>query len=213
MDLEDVWPLFGLRLLTPRLELRPVRDEDLGPLADAALAGIHDAGFMPFGVPWTDAAPEDLRRSLAQHNWRVRSELSRDSWGINFAILFDGVAVGTQSLAGKRFGVLRTVSTGSWLTRSAQGRGVGTEMRAAVLLFAFDWLEADYAESGAVVANGPSTGVSRRLGYSENGRSIVEARPGEAVEHVGFRMHRNEFVRPDWELRVEGFEAARSELL
>lgn len=51
MDLERIWPLFGLRLTTPRLELRPLRDDDLPGLVDAALSGVHDPARMPFGVP------------------------------------------------------------------------------------------------------------------------------------------------------------------
>ena len=52
MDLEDVWPLFRLRLRTPRLELRLARDEDLGALVESALAGVHDPAVMPFAMPW-----------------------------------------------------------------------------------------------------------------------------------------------------------------
>ena len=48
--LSEVWPLFSLRITTPRLELRPVRDEDLPGVIDAALSGIHDPGVMPFAV-------------------------------------------------------------------------------------------------------------------------------------------------------------------
>ncbi|WP_175417108.1 hypothetical protein [Arthrobacter sp. 24S4-2] len=38
----DVWPMFGLKISSPRLELRLVRDEDLPGVINAALAGIHD---------------------------------------------------------------------------------------------------------------------------------------------------------------------------
>ncbi|MFT0139022.1 hypothetical protein ACEK07_23205 [Alcanivoracaceae bacterium MT1] len=55
MSLDEVWPLFGLEIRTPRLTLRPVRDEDLPGLARAALDGVHDPARMPFGAPWTDA--------------------------------------------------------------------------------------------------------------------------------------------------------------
>ena len=42
-------------------------------------------------------------------------------------------------------------------------------MRAAVLGFAFDGLGAQVAETGAFLDNGASNGVSRALGYEENG--------------------------------------------
>ena len=31
----------------------------------AALAGVHDPDFMPFGFPWTDGEPEHVARSVA----------------------------------------------------------------------------------------------------------------------------------------------------
>ena len=61
------------------------------------------------------------------------------------------------------------MDTGSWLGRRFQGRGLGKEMRAAVLGFAFDGLGAEVAETSAFLDNLPSNGVSRALGYEENG--------------------------------------------
>ena len=90
MDLLEAWPLFGLRLLTPRLELRPVRDEDLPGLVDAALAGIHHPAVMPFAVPWTDAEPDVLRRELARFVWRQRASIRPGTWTLQLAVLRDG---------------------------------------------------------------------------------------------------------------------------
>ena len=56
------WPTFGLRLTTPRLELRPVTDDDLADLITLAQDGVHDPSFMPFVQPWTDAAPGGTSR-------------------------------------------------------------------------------------------------------------------------------------------------------
>jgi hypothetical protein len=47
--------------MTPRLELRYVDDELGAELAELATQGIHDPGFMPFSVPWTDAEVEHIR--------------------------------------------------------------------------------------------------------------------------------------------------------
>ena len=52
--LTDVWPLFGLVLRTPRLELRVPSLEQLAALAELADEGVHDPAAMPFLVPWTD---------------------------------------------------------------------------------------------------------------------------------------------------------------
>ncbi|MFI0508274.1 hypothetical protein ACH3Y9_05555 [Streptomyces sp. WSLK1-5] len=46
--LVDHWPLVGLRLSTPHLELRLPGEDELGALA---AGGIHELDRMPFLVP------------------------------------------------------------------------------------------------------------------------------------------------------------------
>jgi len=211
--LVEVWPLFGLRLHTPRLLLRPVLDDDLPGLVDAALAGIHPPEVMPFSAPWTDAPRDELIRELVKYQWRLRTSVGPDSWKLAFAVLHDGVVLGVQDLATEHLAATRTVSTGSWLAQKFQGRGFGSEMRAAVLAFAFDHLNAEVAESGAATWNEASMRVSRRLGYRENGTTRQVTRPGLSDDVLGFRLLREEFVRPAWELGVEGREPALGALL
>ncbi|MFJ3383015.1 MULTISPECIES: GNAT family N-acetyltransferase [unclassified Curtobacterium] len=212
MDVEEVWPLFGLRLLTPRLELRPVRDDDLPGLVQAALSGVHDPERMPFGVPWTDAEPDALAVSLAQYHWKLRAGVTRDSWAVSFTVLRDGAPIGVQELHARRFGARKTVESGSWLASAHQGVGLGTEMRAALLGFAFDDLGAG-CESSAAAWNGGSLRVSEKLGYERNGVTRSQTRPGETVDEVRVRLTRGDFVRPDWQLERHGVEAARAFLL
>ena len=50
----DLAPLFGVRLRTPRLELRLGTPEEIDELGSVAERGIHGADEMPFSVPWTD---------------------------------------------------------------------------------------------------------------------------------------------------------------
>jgi RimJ/RimL family protein N-acetyltransferase len=208
MDLVDVWPLFGLRLFTPRLELRVARDEDIPSLAEAAIRGIHDPGRLPFAHAWTDEPPVTLRREMARYFWRERAAVAPGRWMLNFAVLDGGVPIGVQDLRAVEFTPLHTVSTGSWLTRSRQGAGLGTEMRVAILAFAFDHLGAEVAESGALDWNEASLGVSRKLGYRDNGVKRVTARPGTVEREVLLRLEPDHFVRPDRELRVEGVEGS-----
>ncbi|QAY72155.1 N-acetyltransferase [Agromyces protaetiae] len=210
MELVDIWPLHGLSLRTPRLELRPVRDEDLPALAEAALAGIHEPDRMPFAVPWTDQSPADLPGHTARFVWGTRANSHPGAWTILFSVIEDGVPIGIQDVRAMNFATTRTIHSGSWITKSRQGRGIGTEMRAAILAFAFDRLGAEYAESGAATWNDASIGVSRKLGYRENGVHRFEVRPGELVEEIGFRVTAADFVRPGWTLEVSGFEAARA---
>jgi RimJ/RimL family protein N-acetyltransferase len=188
------WPFFDLRIRTPRLELRVPQDDELVVLARLAAAGVHDAGFMPFNVPWTERPSPDLERRLLQWNWRCRAECSFESWRLSFAVLDAGRVIGVQDVRAQDFARVRTVSTGSWLGREHQGHGSGKEMRAAVLHFAFAGLGAVIAQSAAFVDNAPSIGVSRALGYVSDGEELV-LRRDEAVRHLRFRLERDEWAR------------------
>jgi len=46
----DYWPLLGLQLITPRLQLRMPSDTELSELADLAAEGMHQPGSVPFLV-------------------------------------------------------------------------------------------------------------------------------------------------------------------
>jgi hypothetical protein len=66
---QNAWPLNGIRVATPRIELRYVNEELANELADLAVRGVHDPGFMPFKFPWTDAEPETLRTNTLRFYW------------------------------------------------------------------------------------------------------------------------------------------------
>jgi RimJ/RimL family protein N-acetyltransferase len=106
---------------------------------------------------------------------------------------------------------MREVDSGSWLTRAVQGQGFGKEMRCAALQLAFEHLDAEIARSGAFIDNEASAGVSRAIGYRENGRSRM-LRRGEPGEAVFFELTREEWAeRRDALPRatVAGFDTAR----
>jgi RimJ/RimL family protein N-acetyltransferase len=212
VELEDIWPLFGLEIVTPRLALRPIRDIDLPDLAQAALDGVHDPERTPFSAPWTDVDPSDLPRNLAAFQWSLRNRVSPRDWIVPFAVHFDGHVVGSQSLSAHGFADRRTVNTGSWLTQRLHGRGLGTEMRAALLLFAFDTIGAEWAESSAASWNHASLAVSKKLGYELNGVVRVSPRPGQPVDEQRVRLKESAFVRPEWSISVRGAEAALAQL-
>lgn len=213
LELTDVWPLFGLTINSPRLELRLARDEDLPGIVESALSGIHDPDVMPFSIPWTDAPKEELIRNTVKHQWRLRSSVSPDNWTLNLVVLHEGVPIGMQDIAARDFSICKTVTTGSWLSRQYQGLGLGKEMRAAVLSFAFDHLGAEVAQSEAAVWNQSSLGVSLSLGYAGGSIKRVVTRPGELSEVQEFRLIPSEFKRPSWTIDVSGFEAAKKDLI
>jgi RimJ/RimL family protein N-acetyltransferase len=187
------WPLFELKLKTPELVLRPHRDDDFAGLFDAIDAGIHDPEVMPFSQPWTDVEPTLRRRNAVQHWWASRANWKADDWHLQLVVLFDDRPIGIQELGAKNFPILREVSTGSWLSRPYQSRGLGKEMRAAALQLAFEGLGAEIARSGAFLDNPASTGVSRALGYRENGR-YRQAPRGCPKIIVNFELRRDEWL-------------------
>lgn len=183
------WPLTGLRLRTPRLELRWPTLADLDALAALAADGVHDPAVMPFGVAWTDVPPAERARGTLQYFWGQWSAWQPSDWTLNLVVDDDGHVVGTQGMSGRDFVILREVNTGSWLGRRYQGQGIGTQMRVAVLALAFEGLGAEYATSEAHIDNPASRAVSRKLGYADDGILRRVAR-GQAVLAQRFRLDR-----------------------
>jgi RimJ/RimL family protein N-acetyltransferase len=205
--LADYWPIFGLRLATPRLVLTPLQDSDLPEMCELILAGIHDKAVMPFKVPWTDAPPGELIPNALRFHWSARADSTPERWSVMFMVRRKGVLVGLQELSGTHFAVTRTVSTGSWLGQPHQGQGIGTEMRSAVLQFAFDHLRAERADTGAFLDNPQSLAVSRKLGYRPDGTAVLQRRPGERAVEQRMTVERATFVRPDWMVQFRGLAA------
>jgi RimJ/RimL family protein N-acetyltransferase len=207
--LESTWPLFGLRLRSERLVLRLPTDDDLAELMAVAKSGIHSPGEMPFGVAWSTLPSPDFERGFVQHHWLRRATWTPEDWWLNLLVELDGAPIGSQTVHADRFAVTRTVGSGSWLGRAFHGRGYGKEMRAAVLGFAFDGLGARVATTEAFLDNAPSNGVSRSLGYAENGFGSLAP---EGVDRVTqrFRMTVDDWrSRPRPPLAIEGLDACR----
>ncbi len=166
---DPYWPLFDLRIRTPRLEIRLPADEDLYRLNELADHGVHDSATMPFEIPWTDTPAPLRHRESLQHWWSARANWKAENWAFTGAVFVAGAPVGVQSLMAKDFAVLRTVETGSWLGLQHQGQGLGKEMRSAILHLAFEGLGAVEARSGGFYDNHSSLATSRSLGYVANG--------------------------------------------
>ena len=172
------WPLTGLRLTTPRLELRWPTAADLEALA----------AWPPRACIIRRAAvhhPLDRRQSIrasAGHpavSLAAMGGLEPANWSLNLVVARDGAVVASQGMGARDYAVLREVSTGSWVGQRYHRRGIGTEMRAAVLHLAFAGLGAEYATSSAFDDNAASLAVSRKLGYADDGieRLVVRGRP------------------------------------
>ncbi|MFI9722230.1 GNAT family N-acetyltransferase [Streptomyces sp. NPDC052396] len=201
------WPLYGLVLTTPRLELRLPGLEVLTGLAEVAAEGLHDEDAMPFSVPWSDAPPGERGRSVFQYTLGTIGGWRPECWELPLAVLSEGKPVGVQSFSAVDFGVTREGLTGSWLGLAHQGRGLGTEMRAAVLHLAFAGLGARSMTSASMSDNPASQRVSEKLGYRPDGLETKSVQ-GRCRTLRRWRLSREEWAaHRTVPVRVEGLES------
>lgn len=203
------WPLFDLRVTTPHLEIRLPTDDDLYRLLAVTDAGIHDPESMPFSIPWTDVDPPRRHRESLQWWWSQRANWRPNGWSFTGAVFVHGKPVGVQDLSGTDFAARRVVSTGSWLGRAHQGRGLGKEMRSAILHLAFEGLGAMEAHTRAFADNAPSLAVTRAMGYAENGHEVV-LRRGQPARSMCFCLDRTGWTaRRRQDIVISGLNACR----
>ena len=165
-------------------------DELLERLVPVVRKGVVTAEPWPFDDPMSlyKDSP-DREWSWLRGVWAGRSKVSETFWRLYFVVVVDGEPVGMQDLMGINFAEFGTVSTFSWLSPDVRGRGLGKEMRQAVLHLAFEGLGARQADTEAFVDNRASNGVSQAVGYVPNGFDWATRR-GEAAELNRWRMTR-----------------------
>ncbi len=161
------WPLHELVLTTPDLVLRGMTESDALDLARVVPADLEHDPALAHVSPGAD---------VLQAYWRYNGSWTPTDWVICFTVLHHGRPIGLQALEGKDFALRRTVDTHSWLVADARGSGLGKQMRTAVLSLAFDHLAAAYAITEAWDDNAASLGVSRSLGYTDNGVDVHHGR-------------------------------------
>jgi RimJ/RimL family protein N-acetyltransferase len=196
------WPLADLRLTTGDVTLRPMTEQDLGPLADLLPEDVEQNPIFP------SYAGRDGRwargTTLHQTYWHSLGNWRPESWNLPLTVWLGGTPVGVQTVEADDFAARRTVDSSSWLATTARGRGIGKRMRLAVLTLAFDGLGAQVAETSAWHDNAASLGVSRSLGYVDNG-VYTHADRGRVDEERRMRLTRHAFSqRRHADVRIEG---------
>ena len=202
-DLAHLHPPFGLVLRAGDLTLRVLTDADLPEYAALLRRPIFADPESPAVFWWYRAEPEVRVRNALSFQWRLRSEVSPEGWTLPLGIWAEDRLIGCQDISAVRFAERRTVTSGSWLTLDAHGRGFGTLMRQAMLVLAFDHLGALRAESSAALGNEASFGVSRACGYVDNGTQ-VSTLPGPTTVEQRFLATPESFRRPRVPVQVEG---------
>ena len=198
----NIEPLYGLRLRTPRLELRLPTEAELVELYELAAAGIHPAEEMPFAIAWTDHLTQE---SFLAHHHSSRETWTPESWTLDLGTWVDGVLAGVQGIGATSFAEDRTIGTGSWLGHRFQRLGVGTEMRGAVVELAFRELGATAVTSSAFEASTASRRVSEKLGYRVVGQDTMSPR-GVPLPHLQLRLEREQWRGVPFRVDVEGIE-------
>ena len=202
-DLALLHPPFGLTLRAGDLTLRTLRDADLPEYAELLRRPIFEDESAPYVFGWYRIEPEQRVRNALSFQWQLRSAVGPEKWTLPFGIWAQGRLIGCQDVSAERFAERRTVSSGSWLTLEAHGRGYGTLMRQAMLVLAFDHLGAERAESSAVIGNDASFGVSRACGYLDNGTEMSTL-PGPVTLEQRFLVTPETFRRPSVSVEVGG---------
>jgi RimJ/RimL family protein N-acetyltransferase len=149
---------------------------------------------MPFFTAWTDGIGKPgFVEEFARFHLTQRREWQPEKWHLLLGVWWEGGPVGVQ---GAELTGAGTAETGSWLGQPFQRRGIGTEMRGAMLALLFDGLALDIATSGALEGNVASARVSEKLGYEPAGEDVASPR-GVPVRNRKFRL-----TRERWESRA-----------
>jgi RimJ/RimL family protein N-acetyltransferase len=199
------WPLFDLRVTTPRVTLRLGREDELLALAERAAGNVLTHAQATFMGAWTQLESPRFEREFMQFHWRLRADWRPDSWELALGVFADGELLGSMDAKTRDFPILRSAVTGSWLLPEARGRGLGREMRAAMVQLLFT-LGANEVRSGAHPDNAASLAVSRALGYTDDGTQMMLAGLGEPVEVRRMRLRREAWT-PREDIEISGLDS------
>lgn len=218
LTIEEIYPPFGLRIATGSVELRVLRDDDLPELVDLVRGGIQAPDVpMPFLNAWHESpfdpgTPDGFPTTSLSWWWTQRATFAPESWQLALTVRRDGELVGMQDMLARNFAQTRAIETGSWLGLAHQGQGTGTLMRQLAVGFAFDELGALECESGYIVGNHRSEAVSRKVGYTKNGRRRIAQTTSQGdvgVMEQRVKVTPETYVRPAQTVTVDGADAVR----
>lgn len=169
-------------------------EADLLPLAELL---PDDVELDPDATRYPGLSEAANRRVIGfQHYWNSYGSWRPERWRLGFCVRVAGELVGVQELEAEDFPALRTVDSASHLVVAARGRGIGRQMRKAVLALAFGPLQAQAAISSAWHDNQASLAVSRALGYLPNGESSHQ-REDRVDTMLHLRLRRSDWLAGD----------------
>lgn len=190
-DVTLPYPPLHVEVTTPRLTLRGASDDLLAALAPVVRAGVVSGDEVPFDDPmsmYEDSPTREWR--WLRGIWAGRGRVDPQWWRLYFVVDVEGRMVGMQDLIAADFPTFGVLTTFSWLSPELRGRGLGREMRSAILHLAFAGFDAREATSEAFFDNDASNAVSQSLGYQPDGLDWATRR-GEPAQLRRWRLARH----------------------
>ncbi len=162
--MSDSWPEPAYAIRTARLTIRCYERADVRRVHPTILASL---GALRPWMPWTLHEPISLEERAEQ----LRAFRARFDAGEDFIYgVFErdgGIFVGGCGLH-PRVGP-RALEIGYWLVEERWGRGLGTEIAAALTRVGVERMGAERMEIRVVPHNARSLAIPRRIGYTEEG--------------------------------------------
>lgn len=192
----EAWPPERLRIRTPRLELRIPTDHELVDLGKRSHGRILEPGQEHyFQTGWWRAKQPDYTYNLIRHNAEMKATWAISRWTLYLVPFLEGQGIGQISLRAFSFPRNRSLNTGSWLLPEFRGQGFAREMRAGLLWFGFETLDAYAFTTAARHDNAASIKTTLSLGYKPD---------RESVDRRHFRIAREKWL-DDTPTEVHGF--------
>ena len=203
----SAWPLFDLRVTTPRLTLRPATDGELMRLADRAAGNVLPAAQAGFMTRWTQLPSPEFERNFMQFHWRLRADWTPERWALSLGIYpaREADPVGTIDADATEFAATRAVSMGWWLLPEARGRGIGKEALAAITHLLFDGLGTVEARAHVHPDNAASLAVAIANGFRPDGTERILGGDGHAFDAIRVVLTRAEWERRD-DISITGLD-------
>jgi RimJ/RimL family protein N-acetyltransferase len=195
----SAWPLYDLRVTTPRVTLRVPTEAELLRLAGRAAGKVLPAAQAGFMTAWTQLPSPEFERSFMQFHWRLRADWSPASWALALGVYPDGEdePAGSIDASASEFAATRAASMGWWLLPDWRGRGIGKEALAALLHLLFDGLGAIEARAHVHPDNAASRAIAEGNGFRADGRERILGGDGQALDAIRVRLTRADWTRRD----------------
>lgn len=175
------------RIETERVTIRRYLATDASALHDVTTANID---FLRPWMWWIRNEPQSVEGRVALIDFFA------DQWASGEGYTFGMFAEDGTFLGGTGFNVTEgELEIGYWIREDAQGKGLVTEVAAALTRVALAFAQAPRVTLAIEPANAPSIAIAQRLGFAERGARREDFGPGgEQRDHLLLQLTREELA-------------------